>query len=318
MYHYKDIFFANPVFSKIPSRRGLSVSTELCGRKFLSPAIPANMVCSISFEKAKELSELGYFYILHRFYEYDQILEWIENNQNLSLISISIGANEKDYNLLDKIKEKNLRVDYITIDIAHGHCLKMKHIVSFIKNTFGDKIKIIAGNIITSSAVKDFKDWGVDIAKVGIAQGGACSTYNKTGVGLPQFSAVLSCARDNVLPVIADGGIREIGDYSKALVAGATMVMSGSEFVKCVDSPAETYSHKNGGLPNKKIYFGSASSVNKGSDDYSEGFDEIILDCNNLTYTEYYEKIKQGIQSCMSYHNIIDITKMKNIKYSII
>jgi hypothetical protein len=69
------------------------------------------MKCTIDFKKAKELSEAGYFYVLHRFYEYDDILDWVQNNQDLKTISISIGVNKKDYNLIDELLKKKIRVD---------------------------------------------------------------------------------------------------------------------------------------------------------------------------------------------------------------
>lgn len=188
-----------------------------------------------------------------------------------------------------------------------------------------------------------------------------CTTYNTTGVGSPMFSASYNCSRKwkpslmdypinphsifsegfknhkkyvnkyqklNI-PIIADGGIRETQDINKALVAGASMVMVGSEFVKCIDSPADNLLlesdkpriiYKNfdtGDYLTHKIYFGSASAKNKGSDEYVEGVDEVILKCNGLTYEKYYKKIEQAIQSCMSYHNLRDMTKMNEIQWSI-
>ena len=77
----------------------------------------------------------------------------------------------------------------------------------------------------------DLKSWGADAVKVGLSMGKSCTTYNCTGVGTPMFSTVANLSYLNV-PVIADGQIREVGDVCKALVAGADMVMIGSEFAK--------------------------------------------------------------------------------------
>lgn len=171
-----------------------------------------------------------------------------------------------------------------------------------------------------------------------------CSTYNNTGVGSPMFSSVLKCAKSSPIPIIADGGIREVGDICKALVAGATMVMIGSEFVKCIDSPAENVydveaikdvygkfncrwnSELDTHLKTKppgynsfithKKYYGSASSKNKGNNKYVEGWDEVILPCNGMKYLDYYQKIHDGVVSCMSYHNLRDVSDMHTIEWS--
>lgn len=99
MLSYKDVVLL-PSYSEIKSRAQVDAGVEFLGRKFKSVAIPANMLCSISFELAEQLSESGHFYILHRFYEYYEILDWIYQNQDLALISISVGVNENDYNLI--------------------------------------------------------------------------------------------------------------------------------------------------------------------------------------------------------------------------
>lgn len=312
-----------PRYSECISRDNLSTKTEFLGHKFLSPAFPANMATTISFDLAEQLSESGYFYILHRFYPYLDILNWIVKNQHLKTISISIGIKEKDEDLIQEIKDRNLRVDFITIDIAHGHSLGVKEMTNYIKSKFGDLVKIIAGNIMTGHAAQDFRLWGINCAKVGLSQGAGCSTYNKTGVGGGMFSSIAHCAPSRKrpsdrIPIIADGGIRQIGDICKALVGGASMVMIGSLFAQLKDSPAEItetkpmpeFGYK--GIKLKK-YYGSASVKNKGYDRYVEGFEK-HLPYRDKTYFEFLDEINQGIRSCMSYagiDNIKNLTKMK-------
>ena len=262
-YSYDNIVLT-PKYSEIKSRSKLDASVEFLGKKFKSVAIPANMKCTIDFKKAQELSEAEYFYVLHRFYDYDDIYDWVKDNQDLKTISISVGVNEKDYELVNDLFVNKLRVDYITIDVAHGHHILVKEMIEHIKNhSFKNDAKIIAGNIGTTYAAMDLKSWGADAVKVGLSMGKSCTTYNCTGVGTPMFSTVANLSYLNV-PVIADGQIREVGDVCKALVAGADMVMIGSEFAKCKDSPAKT-------VENKKEFYGSASSTNKGHDGYVEG-----------------------------------------------
>ena len=277
-YSYDNIVLT-PKYSEIKSRSKLDTSVEFLGKKFKSVAIPANMICTINFEKAIELSEAGYFYVLHRFYDYDAIYNWVSENQDLKTISISVGVNEKDWELVNDLFTNKLRVDYITIDVAHGHHILVKEMIEHIKNHhFKNSAKIIAGNIGTVNAAMDLKSWGADAVKVGLSMGKSCTTYNCTGVGTPMFSTVANLSYLNI-PVIADGQIREVGDVCKALVAGADMVMIGSEFAKCVDSPSKI-------VQNKKEFYGSASSTNKGHDGYVEG-KIVYLDMRQESYKEY-------------------------------
>jgi GMP reductase len=318
-YSYKDIVL-QPAYSEVESRSSLDVSVEFLGKTFESVAIPANMKCTINFKKARELSEAGYFYVLHRFYDYEDILDWMIKNQEMETISISIGVNKKDYDFIDKIIEKDVGVDFITIDVAHGHHILVKKMITYIRDKL--KVKLIAGNVGTYEAAQDLYEWGADAVKIGLSMGKSCTTYNCTGVGTPMFSAVENIAEGKAfeggdsIPIIADGQIREVGDVCKALVAGANMVMIGSEFAKCEDSPADIIGGPAMGNIDKKVFYGSASSTNKGHDGYVEG-QTVYMDMRNETYIQYFERINQGIQSCMSYAGIDDITSLINMEYQI-
>jgi GMP reductase len=331
-YSYKDIVL-QPSYSEIRSRSSLDASVKFLGKTFESAAIPANMKCTINFKKARELSEAGYFYVLHRFYDYEDILDWMVENEDMKTISISVGVNKKDHNFIDKIVEKNIRVDFITIDVAHGHHVLVKNMITYINNKL--RVKVIAGNVGTYQAAKDLYDWGADAVKIGLSMGKSCTTYNCTGVGTPMFSAVSSIAKQKFnkyvvhkqgglagvykeisIPVIADGQIREVGDVCKALVAGADMVMIGSEFAKCEDSPADIIGGPAMGNTNKKVFYGSASSTNKGHEGYVEG-QTVYMDMRNETYLQYFDRINQGVQSCMSYAGVDNITSLINMEYQI-
>jgi GMP reductase len=322
--HYKDVVLNHPQYSEVYSRDDLDVTVDFCGYEFNNPAIPANMQCSISFEQAENIiNNTSAFYILHRFYDYSEILKWVETT-DVPVISLSVGVKEKDYEFVENLHKLDKDIDFITIDVAHGHHILVKQMIHFIRDLFGTYVKIIAGNVCTPEACYDLEAWGANAAKIGLSCGAGCCTYNATGVGSPMFSTVLECAKKSPLPIIADGGIREVGDICKALVAGATMVMVGSEFVKCYDSPAENkYEIKNfirsWEVERKithKVYFGSASATNKGSDSYVEGHNEVLLPVNGLTYEQYFRKIREGVTSCMSYHNLRDVSKMHTIEWS--
>ena len=314
MYSYKDIVL-QPEYSEVISRKNTNCKPVFLGKQFNSVAIPANMKCTIDFKKAVDLSEKGYFYILHRFYNYLEIIDWLVYNQDLPTISISVGTQQADYQLVQNIAYNNIRVDYITIDVAHGHHISVKQMITFIKKTY-PSAQVIAGNIGTYKAAIDLRDWGADAAKVGLSMGKSCTTYNCTGVGTPMFSAIRNiCYNDEnqvhypPLPIIADGQIKEVGDVCKALVAGAEMVMVGSEFAKCCDSPADT-------LNNQKVFYGSASSFNKNSSHYIEG-QKVLLDQRTENYYGFLQRINEGVQSCMSYAGINELEGLKEMQYHI-
>jgi GMP reductase len=312
-YSYKDVVIL-PSYSEVRSRSSVCVQRPFGPRVFAGPAIPSNMICTINFDIARTLSENDCFYILHRFYPYDEILSWVRDNQSLKTISISVGVGEKDRKLLKNISKDKLNLDYITIDVAHGHHILVKEMIRFIKSIFPE-VFLIVGNIGSTQAAYDLSRWGgVDAVKVGLSMGKSCTTYNCTGVGSPMFSTVKDIASLNYFPLIADGQVREVGDVCKALAAGAQMVMIGSEFARCIDSPAETIKQlecPTAGIHTyHKKFFGSASTNTKGvGEKYIEGA-EIKIPMKNVTYLEYIEEIKQGVQSFLSY-----IGK-KDIKYS--
>lgn len=306
---YPDVYL-QPNYSEIKSRDSIDQSLSFLGDIFVNPVMPANMATTINFDLAEEMAEEGYFYALHRFYEYDEIFCWIKKiYESIPVVSISLGVKSKDVEFVDRLYDAGLHIDFITIDVSHGHHLLVKKMIKHIKTKL--ITKVIAGNVTTKAACLHLKSWGADAAKVGIARGSACTTYNTTGVGTAgHFSTLLECSKAG-LPIIADGGIKEIGDISKALVAGASMVMCGSLFAACKDSPAENF-YEEGGT---KIYYGSASAKNKGTDKYIEGRDCVYLQPNNLTYLELMEKINQGLRSTMSFGGYKDIKDLRKMKY---
>ena len=132
-------------------------------------------------------------------------------------------------------------VDVIVIDTAHGHSVGVLNTIKNIKKSVGD-LQVIAGNVATADGTKALIDAGVDCVKVGIGAGASCTTRIVAGVGVPQLSGVMNCvdeAQKHDIPVIADGGIRYSGDLSKAIAAGAEVVMLGSMLAGMDESPGE-------------------------------------------------------------------------------
>jgi IMP dehydrogenase len=163
-------------------------------------------------------------------------------------------------------------VDIIVIDTAHGHS---KNVIETVKKTKADyNIDVIAGNIATSEAAEDLIEAGVNAVKVGIGPGAICTTRIISGVGVPQVSAIMNCAKvaeKHNIPVIADGGIRQSGDITKAIAAGASSVMIGSLFAGLKESPGQLVIYK--GRQFKEYRgMGSLGAMVKGSADrYGQG-----------------------------------------------
>lgn len=172
-FDYDDINLI-PRYSTVDSRSDCDTSIKFGKHSFKNPIIPANMESVINYELAIKLAKNGYFYIMHRF-DVDNI-KFVQEMNKLNLISsISVGVNEDSYKLIDKFAElnefsNNLSPDYITIDIAHGHCRKMKRMIKYIKDKLPETF-LIAGNVSTIEATVDLDKWGADAIKVGIGPG---------------------------------------------------------------------------------------------------------------------------------------------------
>lgn len=320
-YKYSDITLI-PNYTECSSRSECDTSLEIFGKRYKLPIIPANMKSVINLDLSRWMSENDYFYIMHRFD--DDIYSQIEqaNIEQWKTISFSIGVQDKDKTIIHKIRTNKLRLDFLTIDIAHGHSIKMKRMIEFVKDNLPDT-KIIAGNAATDCGVQDLASWGADIIKVGVGQGSPCTTKDKTGFTMPMFSCVEACSniylgdfgKDNYqkIRIIADGGVSCNGDIAKALVAGATMVMAGSLFAACSDSPATlvkidgTYC---------RGYFGSASYQSKGHTDHIEGKLNKLQD-NGMLYSRKLKEMKQDLQSSISYAGGKDLSAFNFVDYII-
>ncbi|HEX9661001.1 MAG TPA: IMP dehydrogenase [Candidatus Binatia bacterium] len=133
-------------------------------------------------------------------------------------------------------------VDLIAVDTAHGHSKNVLDVVGQIRRRYPD-LDLAGGNVATAEGTSALIDAGVNVVKVGVGPGSICTTRIVSGVGVPQITAIGSCAkaaaRQNV-PIIADGGIKFSGDITKAIAAGAHSVMIGSLFAGTEESPGET------------------------------------------------------------------------------
>jgi IMP dehydrogenase len=149
------------------------------------------------------------------------------------------------------------------VDTAHGHQDKMLSALSAIR-ALSPSVPIVAGNVVTAGGVSDLVAAGADIVKVGVGPGAMCTTRMMTGVGRPQFSAVLECAAEAAAlgaHVWADGGVRHPRDVALALAAGASSVMIGSWFAGTYESPGDAFRDPDGRLYKENFGMASARAV---------------------------------------------------------
>jgi GMP reductase len=239
--------------------------------------------------------------------------------------SISLGVNDDSYELLEHLKSSNLIPDYITIDIAHGHSIKMEKMIKYIRHdNILKTVFIIAGNVSTTDATQDLIDWGADAIKVGIGPGYACTTYPCTGFGSRgiQASVVELCAKyikkNNLKAhIIADGGISEIADIAKSIVLGASMVMIGGMLCGFNESPGKVIIGTDGKMYQQ--FYGSASEFSIGVDGKTknkniEGTCKLIA-YKNQSIFDYLYHIKQCLQSSISYGGGSNLKSLRDVQY---
>jgi IMP dehydrogenase len=216
-------------------------------------------------------------------------------------------------------------VDVLVADTAHGHQEKMINALHAIREV-GPLVPLVAGNVVTAQGVADLVAAGADIVKVGVGPGAMCTTRMMTGVGRPQFSAVLECAaeaRRLGAHVWADGGVRHPRDVALALAAGASNVMIGSWFAGTYESPGDTFRDPDGRLYKESFGMASARAVRlRSAADSSfdrarkELFEEGIsaarmyLDPRRPGVEDLIDGITAGLRSACSYAGATDLDEL--------
>jgi IMP dehydrogenase len=212
--------------------------------------------------------------------------------------------------------------DVIVVDTAHGHSQGVLDMVKRIKKSFD--IDLIAGNVATAEGTYDLINAGADCIKVGIGAGSICTTRVIAGVGVPQMTAVLECAKvaaNYKIPIISDGGVKQTGDVPKAIAGGADSVMLGGMFAGTEEAPGEKVLYEGRSY---KIYrgMGSLEAMKKGSSDryfqdveddinklVPEGIEGIVPYKGNVGETIY--QILGGLRASMGYCGAKDIKEMQ-------
>ncbi len=255
---YDDVLLV-PHYSDIESRSQVDLKSVLgVNLEFQTPIIASPMDTVSGFEMAMKLSELGGVAIIHR---YCSIAEQTAIVRQIKIRGERVGAavgSTGDY--MDRVTALyNAGVDFVCIDVAHGHHISVYNAIRNIRDHYGPAVHIMAGNVATSEAFEALQAWGADSIRVGIGGGSICSTRIQTGHGVPNLSAIMDCATvAKNATLIADGGIKNAGDAVKALAAGADFVMLGSLLAGTDEAPGEVTDSLLHGMK-MKSYRGMAS-----------------------------------------------------------
>jgi IMP dehydrogenase/GMP reductase len=186
------------------------------------------------------------------------------------------------------------------VDTAHGHQEKMICALAAVR-ALSPSVPVVAGNVVTPAGVADLVAAGADIVKVGVGPGAMCTTRMMTGVGRPQFSAVLECAeqaRRLGAAVWADGGVRHPRDVALALAAGASNVMIGSWFAGTYESPGDTFRSPDGRLYKESFGMASARAVRlrSASDSAFERARKELFEEGISSARMYLDPVRPGVE----------------------
>ena len=237
--NFEDVLL-QPKRSTLTSRADVDMLREFTfchsGKvKGIVPIFASNMDGVGTFEMAKVLQEYKMMTVITKSTTIEQWKEAVGNGVRLQSVSVCTGTNKvfdddaEDYRNMRKVLQSFPDVKMITIDVANAYHQNMVEFVASVRDEFPDKV-IVAGNVVTPEMTEELIINGADVVKIGIGPGSVCTTRTMTGVGVPQFSAILDCAdAANGVDghIMADGGCTQAGDIAKALGGGAHMVMIG-------------------------------------------------------------------------------------------
>ncbi|MCI7513821.1 MAG: GuaB1 family IMP dehydrogenase-related protein [Schaalia hyovaginalis] len=208
-------------------------------------------------------------------------------------------------------------VDVIVVDTAHGHQDRMLDAVRAVRAALPEGFPIVAGNVVAAPGVADLVEAGASIVKVGVGPGAMCTTRMQTGVGRPQFSAVLECSAEAAklgAHVWADGGVRHPRDVALALAAGASNVMIGSWFAGTYESPGDLHYDAHGRAYKESFGMASKRAVRRrteGESDFDRArkalFEEgisvarMFIDPERPGVEDLIDQIVSGVRSSFTY-----------------
>jgi GMP reductase len=239
------------------------------------------------------------------------------------MIAVAVGVNADPETKAKALVE--LGADVLVIDTAHGHQTRMLHAIEAVR-AVADGVPVVAGNVVTIEGTRQLIDAGADIVKVGVGPGAMCTTRMMTGVGRPQFSAVVECAEEAARlgkHVWADGGVRWPRDVALALAGGAASVMFGSWLAGTYESAADTLRDPDGRMYKESFGMASNRAVKHRTQDDSaferaqkELFEEGIstsrmyIDPERPGVEDIIDQIVAGVRSACTYAGAASIAEL--------
>jgi len=308
-----------PKYSEVESRSQCNLTTRFTKQyKLGTPLVSSPMDTVTEYNMALAIASHGGVGILHRFMSIEKQSNQVRKiKEQEKLVSAAIGATG-DYK--ERAQELvNAGAIVLLIDVAHGNTKQVRDSITWCKQNLPNYVDVIAGNVATYEGARNLAHWGADAIRVGIGNGSLCETRIRTGIGIPQVTALIESIRAVEesgidVPIIADGGIKMTGDVAKALSLGADSVMIGSLLAGTRESPGEI--HRMGMWPNEQLfkkYRGSASAEVK----QVHGLEEKNVEGNSklIPYKGKVERIisdiGDGVRSAMSY---VDATTIEEFQ----
>jgi IMP dehydrogenase len=239
------------------------------------------------------------------------------------MVGVAIGINGEPAAKADKVMSAG--ADLLVVDTAHGHQTRAINAVSEVRRAAA-RATIVAGNVVTAAGTRELIEAGADIVKVGVGPGAMCTTRMMTGVGRPQFSAVLECALEATRlgkHVWADGGVRHPRDVALALAAGAANVMFGSWLAGTFESAGDTLRDAEGRLYKESFGMASHRAVKNRTKEealfdrarkelFQEGIStsRMYLDPERPGVEDILDQIVAGVRSACTYSGARTITEL--------
>lgn len=244
-YGFDDLLLV-PRYSTIESRSQVDTTTQLGEIELSIPIISSNMDTITEFEMACAMESCGGLGIIHRYLSQEKRLEQLSKISSLKYRALAVGVTKEEIAFTKTLLDRGANV--LCLDVAHGHSSMMERALNELRGYAEKRASsgfaplsrpvFIAGNVATPEGARALAAWGADAIKVGIGPGSMCTTRIVTGAGYGQLSALMDCAEAVSIPIIADGGVRNSGDATKALASGARAIMMGNVLAGCAEVPA--------------------------------------------------------------------------------
>lgn len=289
-----------PSYSELDSRDEIDLGVDLGFVHLDIPIMTSPMDSVTGIEMMDAIRRLGGIGIHHRYVDTDLLVRAYHHGG--IAVSPSMGLD-----WTNKISDEDRAYGVLVVDVAHGHT---KKVIDYAAELINQGFNVMSGNIVTGHAAEEYLRAGVNLLRVGVGEGAACSTRIVSGVGVPQFSAILevSSACGDDAYVIADGGIRYGGDIVKALVAGASCVMVGRLVAGATEAPGLT-EMVNGRWMKMFRGMASASALDEaGKERNVEGVSAMIP--HEGTVAEILDQVIRGVRAGFGYVGAKNINEL--------